>query len=108
MRLDEAYNDPHQLLGVGGLWSAGLPFWPRKVLANGGQPNDNACTEVSETIQLRVCRLAFYKSLAASKCGVSAGLPRGGSWAAASLADTISATHTAARIRLGAPVIAIS
>jgi hypothetical protein len=34
MRLDEVYNDPRQLLGGGGRWSAGLPFWTRKVLAN--------------------------------------------------------------------------
>ena len=74
MRLDEVYNDPRQLLDVGGRWSAGLPFWTRKVLANGGKPNDDACTKVSETIQLRVCGLAFHKCLAAVKYGVSAGI----------------------------------
>ena len=70
------YNDPRQLLGVGGRWSAGLPFWKRKVLADGGKPNDDACAKVSESVQLRVRRLAFRNCLAAVKYGVSAGISR--------------------------------
>jgi hypothetical protein len=73
-RLHEVYNDPRQLLGVGGRWSAGLPFWTRKVLANGGKAYDNACAKVSQTVQLRVCRPALQKYLAAAKYRVSAGI----------------------------------
>ncbi len=50
MRLDEVYNDPRQLLGVGGRWRAGLPFRKRYVLANGGKANDDACANVSESV----------------------------------------------------------
>jgi hypothetical protein len=74
MRLDIGYNDLRQLSGFGGRWSAGLPFWRRKVLANGGKGNDYASAIVSESVQLRISRLAFHKCLAAAKYGVSAGI----------------------------------
>jgi hypothetical protein len=51
MCLDEVYN---QLLDVGGRWSAGLPFWTRKVLANGGKPNDGA-PSYQPTIAFKGC-----------------------------------------------------
>jgi hypothetical protein len=74
VRLDVLDNDLRQLSGFGGRRSAGFPFWKRKVLANGGKPDDYASAKVSESVQLRISRLAFHKCRAAAKYGVSAGI----------------------------------
>ena len=64
MRLDVVYNDLRQLPGFGVRWSAGLPFWRRKLLANGGKPDDYASAKVSESVQLRI----FWSGLPQVPC----------------------------------------
>jgi hypothetical protein len=70
--LDIADDDPQQLSGVGSRWSAGLPFWRRKVLGSVGKPMSNTCAKISDAGQSGICGPGFCKCLAAKKIKVSA------------------------------------